>query len=462
MRIPGVKEAAIEQAFANAWTRTALAENSIEMLTTRFGAEVVRSKPFQDIIKSGTDTAQQKHAAGAVAGSLGKIAGDVLVSVKGPPSEEMLHYISALYQKQAGGGGVSRPTSFQFVVTLLYIKTPDSFSASPSAGGMMSNLMLNYVANKALKEGGKAIAGKVASGGLAKLIGGIFGTAVGGPGPGSAVGAFLAGAVTSLGGKLFGGIKGWLEGRSASGELIPVPSASSLLYIVLFAAVGFLIIFSFPEINRQMALVTSYGAGTGGAMGQPGAEGGGTVPGPIGSVTSSCANTQGVYLSQADAKWKTVTYSGAPQCTIENCGCGPTSVTMILHAFGSTADIRDVWARVAAASGTGSSSMGCSTGIQPNLDVLRGAGLATTYLGNDWASAGKEADLMLKSCHLIFAWGIAHHNGRDIWHFIVIDGINWSTSGNDVVSFGALDPYWGQGTQDGSTYSILGLWAVGK
>jgi hypothetical protein len=269
--IPGVKEIAIREAFTNAWNKTVLAENFIETMSTRLGSEAVRSDVFQQMIKSGTDVAQQKHAAGAVVGSLGKIAGDLMVSVKGPPSEDMLHYVSALYEKQAQTKTTTTASPTQFIVTMLYTYSPSSFSVS-SGGGGLSNWVLSWGARRAAagaaKGIGKAAAEKVAVAGATKAVGAVAGGVVGGP-----VGSFVLGLVLdkvlSIGGKILGGITGGL-GFLASGAWLQgkdVPFSSMLilgpfLLICAVAILPFVVIFS--ETTRKTALITSYNVGVGG------------------------------------------------------------------------------------------------------------------------------------------------------------------------------------------------------
>jgi hypothetical protein len=259
--IPGVKEAAIERAFVNAWEKTVHAEKLIGTITTRFGEDAVRSETFKNIIKSGTDITQQKHAVGAIAGSLGKIAGDVLTSVQGPPSEDMINYISALYQKYKDGGAPELSPA-NYVVTMLYTRSPNSFSA----GGTLSHWILSWGTNRVMGEAMKGlwtgVAKKFAGSALIKTIGGIIGAPLGGP-VGVIGGSVLLDKIFSFGKKIFGGIKGWLEGRPSGGDLIPVPAFGVLFAVCIFAALGFLIVANFSEDNRTSALVTSYNVGGG-------------------------------------------------------------------------------------------------------------------------------------------------------------------------------------------------------
>ena len=79
-------------------------------------------------------------------------------------------------------------------------------------------------------------------------------------------------------------------------------------------------------------------------------------------------------------------------------------------------------------------------------------GLRTIGIGLDWQEAGNY----LKACGLIFALGNTPTSG----HFVVITGINWDTSGKNVVSYATLDPYYSYTTQTSSTFRVTAMFAV--
>jgi hypothetical protein len=129
-------------------------------------------------------------------------------------------------------------------------------------------------AGTAAKEVGKAVAGKVAVGGISKLLGGILAPSTGGL---SIAASFLVDGALSIGGKILGGITGGLgflaSGAWLGGKDIPASSILTLGPLFIIIAIVFLPFFvSFSGTTRNAAIVTSYAGG---------GEGPGEVVGPI-------------------------------------------------------------------------------------------------------------------------------------------------------------------------------------
>ena len=177
----------------------------------------------------------------------------------------------------------------------------------------------------------------------------------------------------------------------------------------------------------------------------------------IGSATLSCANTDGVYISQSDPRWGSTSRGGAA-CSIASSGCGSASTAMILNAFGANTTVVDVWNTQHNTGGYAYDGGSCASWFWSALNTLKGAGLSTIAIRTSW----NEADQVLKNCGLILALGTAHRPRGPVKHFIVITGLNWDTNHRAVISYNTLDPAYPLSTQDGKTFTIDEMWGVVK
>jgi hypothetical protein len=179
--------------------------------------------------------------------------------------------------------------------------------------------------------------------------------------------------------------------------------------------------------------------------------GGADTGGPIGPVTSSCAKTTGIYLSQDHASYSSDTYGCSP-CTIASSACGPTSDTMILNAFGSSATVPATVNKIV----SDNHYCGyCASTDLANINLLAGGGLRVSSGFTSCADASNY----LKACGLILAQGT--HLDGNIDHYIVITGVSCDTN-DQVSSFDALDPVysWNIGLQSQSIFKITTMYGV--
>jgi len=374
--------------------------------------------------------------------------------LRGPAGEMVVTQTETVRQYIMTMGPVSYQ---QFYAAAVYGHNPGLLSCGLSLG-------LRYGTRKATqaltKEVAKQIAKKAATTAIIEGGAAAAGTALA-PGVGTLIGlavGFLVDMATSLfkkGVGLFKSLVGMGTSRNPEDSLLIVGAVGVALvfFLPLFP------LFNIPAFNQSMidaSLATSLFVETGGPSGETGEEeafSAGTNPGaPIGSTTSSCANVSGVLLKQCDPQWGSVSFGTSPGCTICSGGCGPTSTTMILRAFGSNASVVDVANKVAALD----NGSFCASSPQSNLRILQDAGLSTSAIGaGDW----HEADEVLKNCGLIFALTRTPTGGG---HYLVITGLNWDISGTSVVSYNVLDPYYSSTTHSPSEFGIRAMYGVVK
>jgi hypothetical protein len=396
-------------------------------MTDRWGANFVNS-PWFTALRADANRmmADQKNAL-KVTTPLVSLVSDVATTVfRGPVTINVITYVET-YRLVATQG-------------VQMVSFPQYGSVALGYGSQVVHMAANYAIRKGVKAGVQAAAEKVAVSTAVKVgAEAVVGAGTGGIGTLVMLGADLLRGLVNKGLSVFKNLVGMGTSNAPEDKLLLVVGAGVVLvfFLPLFP------LLNLPAFNQSMidtSLATSEGA---------------SESGIIGSTTLSCAKTEGIYLSQADPGWGNLTYGGPP-CTIASSACGPTSVTMILNAFGSPATVPAVAGRVAALDHNAGGS--CSSSVSSNLLVLSGAGLSTLSIGTSWT----EADQVLKNCGLIFAWGKAHRPLGDVWHFIVITGINWDTAGTSVVSYNTLDPAYPQATQNDSTYTVVGMWGAVK
>lgn len=178
-------------------------------------------------------------------------------------------------------------------------------------------------------------------------------------------------------------------------------------------------------------------------------------------IVNGCANTQGVFVFQANPAWKNVACSKcdtgpAGFCKIGPSGCGSASMTMILNAFGANTGVVDVWNNQHSLGGYVYDVItppyrNCMTDNNRSLLVLKNAGLTVTEI------AQPEISNVLSSCGLVLAATQVNVGGHWYGHILVIIGIN----GNQVTT---LDP--GRSDGDGFVHNVgsdlqlVRLWSV--
>lgn len=169
--------------------------------------------------------------------------------------------------------------------------------------------------------------------------------------------------------------------------------------------------------------------------------------GTIGQVTLSCAKIDGIHLFQADPRWGFRTCLAArpdvsechtpTSCTIGASGCGSTSATMILNAFGASADLPTVWDTQHKNNGyayyppAAPDPSGCASYWSGPIDILRGAGLSVSQIDES------EFESVFKKCGLVLAFVYEKWLTSTTGHIIVITGV--SRSGG-VTKVTTLDP----------------------
>jgi len=182
-------------------------------------------------------------------------------------------------------------------------------------------------------------------------------------------------------------------------------------------------------------------------------------------AVNSCANLQGIYVSQRDPTWAH-TYctncSTAGSCDIGGSGCSSASMTMILKSFGIDANVVDIWNKQHALGGYVYSDKNgnpettppydsCGSDNDNSLKILTNSGLAVTYIGTSMA----EADKVIDNCGLILASGYMKCTAGACGHLLVI-------TGHDGDQITTDDPWYGENYVHtlGNTFTIRDMWAV--
>jgi hypothetical protein len=462
----GPREAIVAGIVGKAW------EKAVDTATQYYGQQIVNTDWFGQALTHGSQgLTNTKSALQSLTSGTQKVLADVAVTVfRGEMDEATLAYVENIRQHAAVPKMAGMETSTmraevvqQYIITMGPVSYQQFYAAAVYSHnpGLLSyglSLGLRYATKKAIKAGiKKGVEKAVISTATKGTLEAILGLGTGGIGTLVAIAvdlgwSFLKG-LFNKGVSFFKSLVGMGATKNPEDNLLLVIAGAVVLifFLPLFP------LFNIPAFNQSMidaSLATNFYAETGGPpeeTDQEQAFSAGTNPGaPIGSTTSSCANISGILLKQCDPQWRSVSFGTQPGCTICSGGCGPTSTTMILRAFGSNASVVDVANKVAALD-NGSS---CASSPQSNLRVMQDAGLSTFAIGaGDW----HEADKVLKNCGLIFA---LVHTPTGLGHYLVITGLNWDTSGTGVVSYNVLDPYYSSTTHNPSEFGIRSMYGV--